>query len=140
MIFLPIIAIVVGALIMMVPGLHTPFHTNANYWAVACIAGIDTICGGYRSGMEGKFRNDVFFSGFISNILIAFGLSWLGDKIGVNLYLVAALVMGQRIFVNLSLIRRIFLTKWQDRVARNKQREEASQGVAANQSSEVSRT
>lgn len=87
---------------------------GAQYIAVACLAGLDTVCGGVRSGLEGKFHNDVFITGFISNVLIAFFISWLGDQIGINLFLAAALVLGSRIYTNLSLIRRFALSKWQD--------------------------
>ena len=87
---------------------------SGQYVAIACLAGLDTILGGIRSGLEGKFYNDVFITGFISNIIIAFFLAWLGDRIGVNLFLAAALVLGARIFTNLSLIRRFLLTKFQD--------------------------
>ena len=86
----------------------------AQYVAVACLAGLDTVSGGVRSGLEGKFHNDVFITGFISNVLIAFFISWLGDQIGINLFLAAALVLGSRIYTNLSLIRRFALSKWQD--------------------------
>lgn len=90
------------------------------YIAVGCLAGMDTVFGGIRSGLEGKYHNDVFVTGFISNILIASFFAWLGDRIYINLYLAVALVLGQRIFTNLSLIRRYLLTKWQD--ARERER------------------
>lgn len=116
---LPIVALIVGLLIGLnfigpVTGI------TGQYLAVACLAGLDTICGGIRSGLEGKFHNDVFITGFISNVVIAFFLAWLGDKIFIGLYLAVALVLGARIFTNLSLIRRFLLTKWQD--ARERQR------------------
>ncbi|MEA2552274.1 MAG: hypothetical protein QOJ65_450 [Fimbriimonadaceae bacterium] len=106
----------VGALIAFFVVAGVPIHNAmlAIYLAVACLAGLDTVLGGIRSGMEGKFHTDVFVTGFISNILIAFFLAWLGDKIFINLYLAVALVLGARIFTNLSLIRRFLLTKWQD--------------------------
>jgi len=96
------------------------------YLAIACVAGLDTICGGIRSGLEGKFHNDVFVTGFVSNILIAFFLAWLGDQIGINLFLAAVLVMGTRIFTNLSLIRRFMITKWNDQAERKKAAKQAA--------------
>jgi small basic protein len=93
------------------------------YLAVACLAGLDSICGGVRSGLEGKFHNDVFLSGFIFNIVIAFFLAWLGDQIYLDLFLAVALVLGARIFNNLSLIRRFLLTKWQDNRERKRMQE-----------------
>lgn len=128
MILLPFIALIAGAVIakLFVGQLMHPI--GAQYLAVACLAGFDTICGGIRSGLEGKFHNDVFVTGFISNMAIAFFLAWLGDQIGINLYLAAVLVLGSRIFTNLSLIRRFILTKLQDeREKRRLQRQAAGQ-------------
>ena len=106
-----------------------PIHDAvvALYLAVACLAGLDTVLGGVRSGLEGKFHADVFLTGFVSNIIIAFFLAWLGDKIGVNLSLAVALVLGARIFTNLSLIRRFLLTKWQDARERKRLQQEMVQ-------------
>lgn len=127
MILLPIIALIIGIIAVPLLGIKPIAEPNMSiYLAVSCLAGLDTLCGGYRTGLEGKFRNDVFLTGFVSNTAIAFFLAWLGDKIGVNLYLVAALVLGQRVFVNLSFIRRIMLTKLQDERAKRKQLREKS--------------
>lgn len=118
MILLPILALAIGAVlayIMQIGPIRGPF---AQYLAVGCLAGLDTICGGVRSGLEGKFRNDVFVTGFVSNIVIAFFLAWLGDQIYINVFLAVALVLTMRIYTNLSLIRRIALTAWTDRQER----------------------
>ncbi|MFY9235342.1 MAG: small basic family protein [Fimbriimonadaceae bacterium] len=112
---LALLAFLAIAAIFYVPSLP---GAPGQYIAIAGLAGLDTILGGIRSGLEGKFYNDVFITGFVSNIVIAFFLSWLGDQIGVNLFLAAALVLGARIFTNLSLIRRFILTKYQDARAR----------------------
>jgi len=126
-IFLPILAMIVGAIIALFV-VH-PIHDAvvALYLAVGCLAGLDTVLGGVRSGLEGKFHTDVFLTGFVSNIVIAFFLAWLGDKIGVNLSLAVALVLGARIFTNLSLIRRFLLTKWQDARERKRLQQELVQ-------------
>jgi small basic protein len=126
-IFLPVIALIIGVILakFVVGGIQP---IGAQYLAVACLAGFDTICGGIRTGLEGKFQNDVFVTGFVSNTLIAFFLAWLGDQIGINLYLAAVLVLGSRIFTNLSLIRRFILTKLHDERERKRlQRQAAGQ-------------
>ena len=124
MILVPIVALLIGAAMALL--LNRPL-TGAvgQYLAVACLAGLDSVCGGIRSGLEGKFRNDVFITGFIFNIFIAFFLAWLGDQIYIDLFLAVALVLGARIFNNLSLIRRFLLTKWQD----NRERKRMQQMV-----------
>ena len=122
---------IVGAIIavFVVHPIHNP--VLALYLAVGCLAGLDTVLGGVRSGLEGKFHTDVFLTGFVSNVVIAFFLAWLGDRIGVNLSLAVALVLGARIFTNLSLIRRFLLTKWQDARERKRLHQELSQPLPA---------
>jgi len=129
-IFLPIIALLIGVLVPQFFGLPPVPGVGAQYLAVACLAGLDSVCGGIRAGLEGKFHNDVFATGFVSNTVIAFFLAWLGDKIGINLVLAAVVVLGWRVFTNLSLIRRHALTRWQDRMQRIKFRKTEPQSNA----------
>lgn len=127
MILLPLLALIIGIALVPLLGIASLEGESARYIAVACIAGVDTVLGGIRSGLEGKFRNDVFFTGFFANVIIAFFIAWLGDRLGIDMYLVAAIVLGTRIFTNLSLIRRWMLTKWQDNRERaRREREQAS--------------
>jgi small basic protein len=110
---IPVVALLIGvclATLWKAPITGWP----AQYIAVACLAGLDTVCGGIRSALEGKFYNTVFITGFFSNIIIAFGLAWLGNRIFVDLFLAVALVLGARIFTNLSLIRRYLITRYSD--------------------------
>jgi small basic protein len=83
----------------------------APYLSLATLAGLDTVLGGVRAGIEGRFQDDIFVSGFLLNTLLAAGLAFLGDKIGVDLFLAAVVALGTRVFLNLSLIRRYYLTK-----------------------------
>jgi small basic protein len=131
-ILIPFIAVLVGAVLAY--AFHMPAVPGAygQYLAVACLAGFDTICGGIRAGLEDKFRQEVFITGFISNVIIASFLAWLGDQIQIDLFLAIAFVLGARLFTNLSLIRRYGLTKWQD--ARDRRRLQAqAQSVASAQ-------
>lgn len=130
MILIPIIALVLGILIPIFFNLPPLTGLAGRYIAVTCLAGLDTLLGGIRAGVEGKFRTDVFYTGFVGNVFIAFFFAWLGDRLGINLYLAAALVLGARIFTNLSLIRRWMLTKWQDARERRKREQEQAQAAA----------
>ena len=113
MILLPIVALLIGAAIAL--GLRVSLDgVGGQYLAVACLAGLDTVLGGIRAGLDNKFQNDVFVTGFVGNVLIAFFLAWLGDQIYINLLLAVALVLGTRIFANLSFIRRQLLGRWED--------------------------
>jgi hypothetical protein len=52
----------------------------------------------------------------------------LGDKIGVNLALVAVIALGTRVFLNLSLIRRYYLNKLA--MARSRQQSDNAASLA----------
>lgn len=62
--------------------------------------------------MEDAFDNVIFISGFITNTLLAAGLAYLGDRLGLELYLAAVVVFGARLFQNLGIIRRYLLKKY----------------------------
>ena len=48
----------------------------------------------------------------MANTLLAAGLTYLGDMLGVDLYLAAVVVFGVRIFENLAKIRRLILGRF----------------------------
>ena len=106
----PLIGAVLGFIIIFASNIPVPLNL-ANYVALAALAGLDSIFGGIRAGLEGKFKNDIFLSGFIFNTLLAVAIAYLGDMIGVDLLLAAVVALGGRVFLNLSLIRRYWLTK-----------------------------
>lgn len=123
---LPVAGLIAGAAIGVEA--FSVFHWHippqfAPYLSLAALAGLDTVFGGIRAGIEGRFQNDIFASGFLLNTLLAALLAWFGDHLGINLAFVAVLVLGARIFNNLSLIRRYYLNKLA--LARKRQQEEA---------------
>ncbi|MCE5198354.1 small basic family protein [bacterium] len=109
--WLPLMGLAVGFMVTywIVP-IQLPSDWSA-YLSLATLAGLDSIFGGIRAGIEGKFHDDIFLSGFAVNTILAAMLAFLGDQIGVDLFLAAVVVLGGRIFLNLSLIRRYWLTQ-----------------------------
>ena len=84
----------------------------ADYLSLAVLAGLDSVFGGIRAGVERRFRSDVFLSGFLVNMILAVLLVYLGAQIGVReLYIAAVVTLGGRIFLNLSVIRRHWLER-----------------------------
>ena len=81
----------------------------ARYTAVAILAGLDSILGAVRAELDGHYDNRIFLSGFIANTAVAVLLTFVGDRLGIDLYLVALIAFGLRIFQNVALIRRHFL-------------------------------
>lgn len=104
-------AIVFGVL-GIVLGLNSPVQIPpgyARYTAVMILAALDSILGAVKAWLNGNFENKVFLSGLLVNSLVAGGLTYLGDKLGVELYFAAIVAFGVRIFDNLAVIRRHLL-------------------------------
>jgi len=105
---------IAGLLFGIVIGSFFPFSLPAEYakfMSVALLASLDSVFGGLRSALEEKFDNTIFITGFFTNALLAAGLVYVGERLGIDLYYVASLAFGLRIFQNLAIIRRYFLKK-----------------------------
>lgn len=108
--WLPVLGLLIGFMVVYALPIGVPGGV-ASYISLATLSAMDTMLGGVRSGMEGKFHVDVFASGFVVNTLLAALLAYIGDQIGVDLFLAAVVALGGRMFLNLSLIRRFWLTQ-----------------------------
>lgn len=107
---LPIVGLIIGLLIGTFVPVSMPMQ-YAKYMSVALLASLDTVFGGLRAGLEGKFDNLVFMTGFFTNALLAASLVFIGERIGIDLYFVALLAFGIRLFQNLAVIRHHFLKR-----------------------------
>ena len=78
------------------------------YLPIAVVAALDAVFGGLRARLDGIFDAKVFVVSFISNVLVAALIVFLGDKLGVGGQLSTAVVvvLGIRIFGNAAAIRR----------------------------------
>ncbi|NPV26582.1 MAG: small basic family protein [Firmicutes bacterium] len=108
--WIPILGLVFGILIGLKSPLYFPV-AYAKYMSVAVLAALDSVFGGLRAGLEEQFDNTIFMSGFFSNTLLAAMLAYIGDHLGVELYMAAIVVFGVRVFQNLAIIRRHLLKK-----------------------------
>ena len=81
------------------------------YLPIAIVAALDAILGGTRSWLEGVFSDRVFVVSFLSNVLIAGLIVFVGDQLGVGSQLSTGVVvvLGIRIFNNAAAIRRAVL-------------------------------
>jgi len=78
------------------------------YLPIAVVAALDALFGGVRAWLERIFDDKVFVVSFISNVLVAGLIVFVGDKLGVGGELSTAIVvvLGIRIFSNAAAIRR----------------------------------
>ena len=80
----------------------------APYLPIAVVAALDAVFGATRAMLDGIFNDRVFVVSFISNVLIAGLIVYLGDQLGVGSQLSTGVVvvLGVRIFGNVAAIRR----------------------------------
>ena len=101
---LALVAGLVGGLILhpVAPGWLEP------YLPIAVVAALDAVFGAVRARLEGIFDDKVFVVSFVSNVLVAALVVYLGDNLGVGGQLSTAVVvvLGIRIFSNAAAIRR----------------------------------
>lgn len=109
--WLPILGLLIGLVLGAAFSLTIPAEYS-RYTAMAILAALDSILGAVRSEMDGEFDNRIFLSGFFANIVLAGGLTYLGDRLGVELYIAAIVAFGVRLFNNLAMIRRQLLVRW----------------------------
>ncbi|MEW6771386.1 MAG: small basic family protein [Bacillota bacterium] len=104
----------IGLVLGIAIGFNVPLvfpQAYGKYMGLAVLAALDSVFGGVRASMEGRFDNAIFLSGFFSNALLAAGLVFIGDRLGVELYTAAIVAFGVRLFQNLGTIRRHLLKK-----------------------------
>ena len=108
-----VIAIILGCLIGVILGVNAPIisYTYSKYLAIAIVAALDSIFGGISSTLKGNFDFKVFVSGFFGNAILSMLLTFLGDKLNVDIYLAAIVVFVNRMFLNLTIIRKYYIEK-----------------------------
>jgi len=113
MIKLIVIAIILGCLIGAILGINAPVisYTYSKYLAIAIVAALDSIFGGISSTLKGNFDFKVFVSGFFGNAILSMLLTYLGQKLNVDIYLAAIVVFVGRMFNNLGMIRRYYVER-----------------------------
>ncbi len=90
----------------------------SKYVSVAILAALDSLIGGLKASLDNTFNSKIFLSGFLLNALLAGFFAYLGDMLGLDLYLAAVVVFGTRIFQNIAIMRRMLLMNF------NKKKEE----------------
>jgi small basic protein len=81
------------------------------YLPIAVIAALDAVVGATRALLDGVFRDRVFVISFLSNVLVAAFIVWIGDLLGVGSQMSTGVVvvLTMRIFANAAAIRRHIL-------------------------------
>ncbi len=108
--WLPFLGLIFGLALGLLANIQIP-SMYENYLSIAVLAALDTLFGGIRAQLQQVYDDKVFVSGFFFNIVLAAGLAFIGVNLGIDLYLAAIFAFGVRLFQNIAIIRRILLTR-----------------------------
>lgn len=107
----PLIGLIIGLLIGLLWNVNIP-QAYSSYVAVGILAVIDSVVGAMTANLQNRFNLRLFITGFLGNSMIAVALAALGDQLDLQLSLAAVFAFGNRIFLNFSTMRRIWLEKF----------------------------
>ena len=115
------IAILIGCILGAILGLNAPMisYTYSSYLAIAIIAALDSVFGGIASTLNKNFDLKIFVTGFFGNAILSILLTYLGQKLNVDIYLAAIVVFVGRMFNNLAIIRRYYIEKFSKEKLKN---------------------
>jgi small basic protein len=101
------IGLVIGIVLGVVLQPSVPLWLQP-YLPIAVVAALDAVFGAARALLDDVFDDRVFVVSFLSNIVIAALLVFLGDQLGVGAQISTGVVvvLAMRIFANAAAIRR----------------------------------
>ncbi|WP_029069694.1 small basic family protein [Jonesia quinghaiensis] len=104
---IPFIGLAIGVIAGLILEPTVPSYLQP-YLPIAVVAALDALFGGFRALLDGLFDDRVFLISFLSNVVVAAFIVFLGDQIGVGSQLATGVVvvLGIRIFSNVAAIRR----------------------------------
>ncbi|HVM27593.1 MAG TPA: small basic family protein [Mycobacteriales bacterium] len=104
---IPALALLVGVVLGLLLQPTVPAALQP-YLPIAVVAALDAVFGAVRAQLDGIFDEKVFVVSFVSNVVVAALIVFLGDQLGVGgqLSTGVVVVLGIRIFSNAAAIRR----------------------------------
>ena len=107
---IPAIGLLVGIVLGLLLQPTVPVWLQP-YLPIAVVAALDAVFGAFRSVLDGLFNDRIFVISFLSNVLVAAVIVFLGDQLGVGSQMSTGVVvvLTIRIFANVAAIRRHLL-------------------------------
>ncbi len=105
-----------GILVGVIIGLNLSYTIPIDYikyTAVLIVGLLDSLFGAMKAELTKNedYNQTIFLTGLIFNIILALGITLLGEKLGLDLYLAVTVVFTFRIFANLGSVRREIIKK-----------------------------
>lgn len=111
--------LIAGALIALFLPITIPAAWSP-YVAIALLGALDSTIGGVTALLRNRFQLKIFLTGFFSNALLAGVITYIGNRLDLDLFLAAVVVFGTRIFQNFADMRSFLLTYRKKKCKMNK--------------------
>lgn len=107
---IPAVGVLIGVVLGLVLHPTVPLWLQP-YLPIAVVAALDAVFGAFRAVLDGIFNDRIFVISFVSNVLVAALIVFLGDQLGVGNQMSTGVVvvLTMRIFANVAAIRRHLL-------------------------------
>lgn len=106
---------ILGLIIGIIIGVYTPLQIPveyARYSAVGIIAVLDSVLGAIRADYQHRYNATIFISGLITNMVLAAVITYVGDRLGIDLYLAIIVAFTIRMLNNIGIVRYFLLIKY----------------------------
>lgn len=108
-----VLSIFMGCILGALIGINLPLipYEYSSYVAISIVAALDSVLGGIYATLKGNFDFKTFVTGFFGNAILSILLTYLGEKLNVDIYIGAIVVFVWRMFNNLTMIRIHYVEK-----------------------------
>lgn len=89
------------------------------YTAVAIVGVLDSLLGAIRASIENKYSTTTFLTGLLLNMIVAVLITFIGDKLNLDLYLAISVAFTIRIFANIGTIKTTTVNKISEKIERH---------------------
>lgn len=109
--WLPIVGLLFGVVLGIILPLQIPV-IYSHYFAVVLLGILDGTVIGLKSGLEDNFDLISFWSGILATLVAALLLVYIGEHLGVELYLAVLFAFGYRILNSITAIHSLAVDKF----------------------------
>ena len=111
-----ILGILIGIIIGLISNYSIPLE-YIKYTAVIIVGILNSLFGAIKAETSKTTKKNsysaiIFLTGLLTNIILALGITLLGEQLGLDLYLAVTVVFIFKIFNNIGIIRRSILKKF----------------------------
>lgn len=104
-----------GFILGIILGFYLPLNIPveySRYTAVGIVGILDSVLGAIKAELQGKYKLSIFLSGLSINMILAILITFMGDRLNLDLYLAILVAFTIRMLQNIGAIRYSFIDRF----------------------------